>query len=56
MTATNGDRRRIGILLFDLVEDPSEKNNLREKNPEAFSNLQMKYEEWEKTVLKPIPL
>ena len=45
-----------GEFLFDLLKDPSEKNNLKEKNTEAFSNLKMKYAEWEKTVLKPIPL
>jgi arylsulfatase A-like enzyme len=45
-----------GESLFDLSTDPSEKNNLKEKHPEIFTRLKAKYAEWEKTVLKPIPL
>jgi len=42
--------------LFDLINDPSEKNDMKEKQPEIFLRLKNKYSEWEKTVLKPIPL
>jgi arylsulfatase A-like enzyme len=42
--------------LFDLADDPSEKNNLKEKFPEIFQRLKNKYSEWEKTMLAPIPL
>ncbi len=42
--------------LFDLANDPSEKNNLKETFPEIFQQLKNKYSEWEKTVLTPIPL
>ena len=45
-----------GEFLFDLAADPSEKNNLREQSPEIFRKLQLKYAEWEKTVLQPVPL
>jgi arylsulfatase A-like enzyme len=45
-----------GESLFDLSADPSEKNNLKEKYPKEFTRLKRKYAEWEKTVLKPIPL
>jgi arylsulfatase A-like enzyme len=45
-----------GEFLFDLSADPSEKNNLKEKNPEVFEKLKTKYADWEKTVLNPIPL
>jgi len=45
-----------GEFLFDLAADPSEKNDLKEKSPNVFQRLQSKYAEWEKTVLKPIPL
>ena len=42
--------------LFDLSDDPSEKNNLKEKFTEITRRLKYKYDEWEKTVLAPIPL
>jgi arylsulfatase A-like enzyme len=42
--------------LFDLVSDPSEKNNLKENKPEIFSQLKAKYTRWEAMMLKPIPL
>jgi arylsulfatase A-like enzyme len=45
-----------GEFLFDLAADPSEKNNLREQSPEIFQKLQVKYSEWEKAVLQPVPL
>jgi arylsulfatase A-like enzyme len=42
--------------LFDLAKDPSEKNDLKEKEGNIFENLKKKYALWETTVLKPIPL
>ena len=42
--------------LFNLKEDPSEKNNLNEKYPDIFQQLKIKYATWERTVLQPIPL
>lgn len=42
--------------LFDLVADPSEKNNLKESKPEIFTRLKEKYALWEAIMLKPIPL
>ncbi len=39
--------------LFDLSSDPSEKNNLREKNREIFDRMKSKYAAWEASVLKP---
>ena len=45
-----------GEYLFDLSVDPGEKNNLREKQPAKFETLKKKFELWEATMLKPIPL
>ncbi len=42
--------------LFDLLNDPKELNNLKDQQQDIFSNLKIKYSEWEKTVLEPIPL
>lgn len=42
--------------LFDLSIDPKEDNDLKAQQPELFKNLKNKYTEWEKTVLKPLPL
>lgn len=42
--------------LFDLILDPSETNNLKEKEATVFNKLREKYRIWETTVLKPIPL
>jgi len=42
--------------LFDLVADPSEKNDLKEKQPAVFSALKSKYAAWEAMMLKPVPL
>jgi hypothetical protein len=33
-----------------------EKNDLKIKFPSTFEALKNKYEEWERTVLKPVPL
>jgi arylsulfatase A-like enzyme len=42
--------------LFDLSNDPREVNNLKDQQQDIFNKLKMKYSEWEKTVLEPIPL
>ena len=42
--------------LFDLADDPSEKNNVKEKFAEISLRLKNKYSDWEKTVLVPIRL
>lgn len=45
-----------GEYLFNVVTDPSEKNNLKSAHSSVFEKLKAKYAEWEKTVLPPIPL
>ena len=45
-----------GEFLFNLLDDPGEKNDLKEKYPDIFNRLKLKYASWESTVLKPIPL
>ncbi len=45
-----------GEYLFDLSKDPGEKNDLKEKDPAKFEALKKKFEAWETTVLKPVPL
>jgi len=42
--------------LFDLNTDPKEENNLKEKHAALFQQMKKKYADWEKTMLKPIPL
>jgi arylsulfatase A-like enzyme len=42
--------------LFDLSADPSEKNNLKDKENAEFVKLKEKYGKWEKSVLAPLPL
>jgi len=42
--------------LFDLPEDPAEKNNLKDIHPDVFNKLKNEYSAWEKTMLEPIPL
>jgi hypothetical protein len=42
--------------LFDLDNDPSEKNNLKDQQKTIFEKLKTKYYVWESTMLKPIPL
>lgn len=42
--------------LFDLLNDPREQNNLKDQQQAIFEKLKMKYRQWEKTVLQPIPL
>ena len=45
-----------GEYLFNLIQDPGEKNNLKEKFSDEFEKLKKKYEDWEKSVLTPVPL
>lgn len=45
-----------GEYLYDLFYDGSEKTDLKEREKEVFDLLKKKYEDWEKTVLKPVPL
>jgi arylsulfatase A-like enzyme len=42
--------------LFNLVDDPGEKKDLKLIYPEIFNRLKKKYGEWEKEVLKPVVL
>lgn len=45
-----------GEYLFDLLADYGEKNDRKENEKAIFNRLKKKYSNWEKTVLKPIPL
>ena len=42
--------------LFDLKLDPGEHYNLKNQQPAIFEDLKYKYDRWERTVLKPLPL
>jgi len=42
--------------LFDLKLDPGEHYNLKNLQPAIFEDLKYKYDRWERTVLKPLPL
>ena len=42
-----------GEFLFNLVDDPGEKNDLIEKFPSLLQQLKKKYVKWEKEVLEP---
>ncbi|MFL5810996.1 MAG: sulfatase [Flavisolibacter sp.] len=42
--------------LFDLIADPSEKNNLKESQPAIFEKLRKKYDQWASAMLTPLPL
>jgi len=44
-----------GEYLFNLVNDPGEKNDLKAAQPMIFDRLKIEYISWEKTVLQPIP-
>jgi len=37
--------------LFDVVEDPRERANLRERHPDVFNRLKADYEQWQTTIL-----
>ena len=45
-----------GEYLFNLLADPGEKNDLKEKEQIIFTRLKKKYADWERTVLQPVPL
>jgi arylsulfatase A-like enzyme len=45
-----------GEYLFNLVNDPGEKENQKEKEKIIFERLKKKYADWEKTVLTPVAL
>jgi len=45
-----------GEYLFDLSVDQEEKNDLKATEKKKFEEMKAKFAEWEKTVLKPIPL
>jgi arylsulfatase A-like enzyme len=45
-----------GEYLFNLEEDPGEKNDLKTKEEIIFNRLKQKFADWEKTVLQPVPL
>ncbi len=45
-----------GEYLFDLENDPAEKNDLKATEKKVFEKLKAGFMKWEKTVLKPIPL
>jgi len=45
-----------GAFLFNLIDDPGEKNDLKKKFPSLVEQLKKKYSEWEKGVLKPMEL
>lgn len=41
--------------LFDVVADPMERANLKERRPEVFADLVAKWEEWNREMLPPDP-
>ena len=45
-----------GEYLFDLSADQEEKNDLKTKQKKKFNRMKTKLNDWEKTVLTPIPL
>ncbi len=45
-----------GEYLFDLATDQWEKNDLKTKQIRQFNKMKLKFVNWEKTVLQPIPL
>ncbi|HEX6426034.1 MAG TPA: sulfatase-like hydrolase/transferase [Niastella sp.] len=44
-----------GEFLFHIATDTYEKNNLKDAHQDIFNKLKEQLENWEKTVLKPIP-
>lgn len=42
--------------LFNVVTDKFENNDLKATNPDRFKQLKQKLADWEKTVLRPVPL
>ena len=51
----DGDMKYLKIndntFLFNVVEDPLERANLKSRQPEVYKKLVQDYEEWEKTML-----
>jgi arylsulfatase A-like enzyme len=45
-----------GEYLFNLSLDPQEKNDLKAKEDKKFKTMKLKFTNWEKTVLPPVPL
>lgn len=45
-----------GEYLFNVANDPSEKTNVKDANPDVCNSLRQKYASWEKTMLEPIKL
>jgi arylsulfatase A-like enzyme len=45
-----------GEYLFNIAKDQTEKNNLKDTNKEMADKLKKLLSDWEKSVLKPIPL
>lgn len=46
--------RGLGERLYDLNQDPSETNDLRNQQPQVFSSMKQKLLAWEKDKMKPI--
>lgn len=42
--------------LFNLQTDPTENNNVKDQHKDVLERLRKKYQQWEATMLKPIPL
>ena len=45
-----------GEYLFNLATDQGEQHDVKEEYPDLFSTLKTRYDEWESTLLKPVPL
>jgi arylsulfatase A-like enzyme len=45
-----------GEYLFNLVDDPGEKKDLKSSSQSIFQKLKKKYSDWEKSVLEPVAL
>lgn len=42
--------------LFNLETDPTENNDVKDQHKDVLERLRKKYQQWEATMLKPIPL
>ena len=45
--------RKGGVALFNVVEDPSENNNLLAEHPEMAASLEKEFTDWNKTLADP---
>jgi hypothetical protein len=45
--------RKGGVALFNIVEDPSEKNNLLAEHPAIATSLEKDFTDWNKTLADP---